>query len=303
MHEVIVMKRVKFLYNPQSGDGKMRKQLDVVFWMYQKYGYQVDVLRLDENSQEMDLFPEPVDTYDHVLIAGGDGTCDIIVNEMLARGIETPVAFLPMGTSNDYATYIGMTQNVEESLRQILTLPPQQMDLGKVNDRYFLNVFAGGYFTDFVQRTDNDLKTSIGYLAYVLKSFEVMRELRTVKVRITAKEAQYEGDMLFCTVFNGISVGRMKLAMESRGNDGLLDVIVLKTTQITELGPTLIKILRGDESALADPGVLFFQTKDVTIESLEPIPTDVDGEKGPELPVRIECASNRLTVLGVSAHL
>ena len=130
-----------------------------------------------------------------------------------------------------------------------------------------------------------------------------MRELRTVKVRITAKEAQYEGDMLFCTVFNGISVGRMKLAMESRGNDGLLDVIVLKTTQITELGSTLIKILRGDESALADPGVLFFQTKDVTIESLEPIPTDVDGEKGPELPVRIECASNRLTVLGVSAHL
>ncbi len=297
------MKRVKFVYNPNSGDGKMRKQLDTVFRIYQKYGYRVDVLRLDENSEEEGRCLEPKGYYDHYLIAGGDGTCDSIVNELIACGHDTPVAFLPMGTANDYANYIGMSPNVEESLRQILTLPPQKMDLGKVNDRYFLNVFACGHFADISQKTDSDMKTNIGVLAYFLKSIEMIRDFKPVRVKVTSKEKEFEGEMLLATVFNGISVGGMRLALRSHGNDGLLDLMLLKAGHFTEIGPALLKLLRGDEQALLDPSVLYIQTDDVTIESWEPIPSDIDGEKGPAMPVRIQCIKDGLTVLGVKGHL
>ena len=297
------MKRVKFLYNPVSGDGKMVKQLDTVFRMYQKYGYLVDVVRLDEESRGHRLFPEPAGYYDHILVAGGDGTCDSVVNELLAEGHEIPVAFLPMGTANDYATYIGMTANVEESLRQILTLPPQKMDLGKVNDRYFLNVFSCGHFADISQKTGDDLKTNMGILAYFIKSVEMIREVKPVRVKVTTRDDQFEGDMLLCTVFNGISVGGMRLALKSRGNDGVLDMILLKSGNLTELGPTILKVLRGDEKALSDASVYFIQTDDCTIESAEPIPSDIDGEKGPAMPVRIQCIKDGISVLGVKGSL
>lgn len=297
------MKRVKFLYNPISGDGKIVKQLDTVFRMYQKYGFLVDVLRLDEESRGQRLFPEPRGYYDHILIAGGDGTCDSVVNELLAEGHELPVAFLPMGTANDYATYIGMTANVEESLRQILTLPPQKMDLGKVNDRYFLNVFSCGHFADISQKTGDDLKTNMGILAYFIKSVEMIRDFKPVRVKVTTRDDHFEGDMLLCTVFNGISVGGMRLALKSRGNDGLLDMILLKSGNLAEIGPTILKVLRGDERALSDPSVYFIQTDDCTIESVEPIPSDIDGEKGPDMPVRIRCIRDGITVLGVNGSL
>lgn len=302
-YEVIRLKRVKFLYNPASGDGKMVKQLDTVFRIYQNFGYLVDVLRLDEAVRGERLFPEPKGYYDHVLVAGGDGTCDSIVNELLAEGHDTPVAFLPMGTANDYATYIGMSPNVEDSLRQILTLPPQRMDLGKVNDRYFLNVFSCGHFADISQKTGDDLKTNIGILAYFIKSVEKLRDFKPVRVKVRTGEDHYEGDMLLCTVFNGVSVGNMRLALKAHGNDGKLDLILLKAGHLGEIGPTILRVLRGDEKALYDPSLYYIQTDDVTIESAEPIPSDIDGEKGPELPVRIQCIKGAITVLGVRGSI
>lgn len=297
------MKRVKFLYNPVSGDGSMRRQLDTVFSIYQKYGYLVDGIRLDETLMDTDLFATHEDIYDHILIAGGDGTCDSIVNDMKQKGLDIPVAFLPMGTANDYANYLGMSSNVEESLRQILTLPPQKLDIGYAQGRYFLNVFSCGHFTDISQVTGTQLKNSIGIMAYFLKTFEKMRDFRPVPVKLSSKEGSYEGDMILCTVFNGVSVGGMRLALQSRANDGLLDVILLKNTGLNEFGPTILKLLRGDESALSDPSLVHFKTADLTIESAERVPTDLDGEKGPDLPVRIQCIPNGLTVLGVKSSL
>ncbi len=297
------MKRVKFLYNPLSGDGRIKNQLDSAIRLYQKYGYTVDLVRLDETAVDIPLFAEPQDYYDHVLIAGGDGTCDVVVNEMKKEGVDIPIGILPMGTANDYANYIGMTSNVEDCIRQIVTLPPQSMDLGMANDRYFLNVFSCGHFTDISQKTRKDLKNAMGVQAYFLKSIEMIRDLRQVRVRINAREFQYDGDMFLLAVFNGVSVGNLKIAFKSRGNDGLLDFIMLKGANLTEVTPSVVKIIRGDESVLSDANVAWFQTDDLTIYTDNSVPSDVDGEKGPDFPVRIRCIRDGIRILGVKSSL
>ena len=297
------MKRVKFLYNPTSGDGRIRNRLDTVIRLYQKYGYIVDAIRLDETVREVNLFPEPEDFYDHILIAGGDGTCDVVVNELKRNNLDIPIGILPMGTANDYAHYLGMTGNVEQSVRQILTLPPQSMDIGMANDRYFLNVFSCGYFTDISQKTRKDLKNAMGLQAYFLKSFEMIREFRQVRVKLTSRELEYDGDMYIMSAFNGVSIGNLKIAHKSRGNDGLFDVIMFTGQNLVEFTPTVIKLIRGDESALLDPGVIWFQTEELIIEAPEEVPTDVDGEKGPDFPVRLRCIKDGIRILGVNSSL
>lgn len=297
------LKRAKLIYNPSSGEGKAGYHLETIFRMYQKYGFTVDVVRLDQHMEEQDIFPEPKDYYDHFLIAGGDGTVDTMVNEMKKRGLDVPIGILPTGTANDYAHYIGMPPSIEECLRQILTLPEQSMDVGMANDRYFVNVFSGGHFTDISQRTDKDLKNSIGILAYFLKSVEMLRDFRSVKVRITANGRVIEDDMLLLMVFNGVYVGNMRIALKARGNDGLLDVMVFKGKSLNALVPSILRLIRGDESTLKDSQILWFQTDELTVVPQEPIPSDVDGEKGPEFPVHIRCIPDAIRVLGVSGRI
>lgn len=297
------MKRVKFLYNPTSGDGRIKNQLDTVIRLYQKYGYIVDAVRLDDSSQEIDLHSEPQDYYDHILIAGGDGTCDVVVNELKRKGLDIPIGILPTGTANDYAHYIGMTGSLEDSVRQILTLPPQSMDIGLANDRYFLNVFSCGYFTDISQKTRKDLKNAMGVQAYFLKSLEMIRDFRQVRVRLYSREYEYDGSMFILTAFNGVSIGNLKIAHRSRGNDGLFDVIMLNGQTLAEFTPAVVKLIRGDESALEDPGIVWFQTEELVIETAEPVPSDVDGEKGPDFPVRLKCIKDGIRILGVTSSL
>lgn len=298
-----VMKRVKFFYNPASGDGKIKNKLDSIIRLYQKYGFIMDVIRLDDSVHGVNLFTEPQDYYDHILIAGGDGTCDIVVNDMKQSGLDIPIGILPMGTANDYAHYIGMGGNVEEAVRQILTLPVQSMDIGLANDRYFLNIFACGYFTDISQKTRKDLKNAMGVQAYFLKSIDMIRDIRQVRVSVSAGDFEYDGDMFILAVFNGVSVGNLKIAQRSRGNDGLFDFIMLKGQNLAEITPAVVKLIRGDESALTDPAVVWFQTDDITIQTGASVPSDLDGEKGPDFPVRIRCIKDGIQVLGVKNSL
>ncbi|PKK39063.1 Transcription regulator [Clostridiaceae bacterium JG1575] len=298
-----MMKRVLFFYNPGSGDGRIKQQLDAVHSLYQRYGYVVDVRRLDDSLRSLPQFTEPEGFYDHVLVAGGDGTAQTMVQQMKDHGWSVPLGILPMGTANDYATYIGMPQDLEEGLRQILTLPAQEMDLGHANNSVFINVFSCGYFVDISQKTDKDLKNSIGWLAYFLKSIEKIRDLRPNHVRLKSKEFSYEGDMLMLLVFNGNSAGGMKVALKSRGNDGVLDVLMLKGGNWTESVPAVVRLLRGDMTVLNDPALVWFQTDHLVVEAASEVPTDIDGEKGPSFPVDIRCERAGMQVLGVRGTL
>src|SRR5699024_1620371 len=113
------MKKVKLLYNPKAGDKKISLKLDLIFEKYQNAGYLVEPFRLGD-SLDLDIAFSKIDEYDHVLIAGGDGTIDIAVNYMKKNDINLPVGILPTGTANDFAKVIGMPLNLNDALDKIL---------------------------------------------------------------------------------------------------------------------------------------------------------------------------------------
>lgn len=295
------MRKALFLYNPASGENKILSELDTVIKMHQKYNILVDIVRIDENIELKELLKGLKEPYEHILVAGGDGSVDSLVNCLMKYDIDIPIGILPMGTANDYANYIGMSSDVEKACQQILTLPPQKMDVGKVNDKYFINVLSAGFFTDISQKTNDDLKNSIGKLAYFLKSFELLRDVKKTKIKLTSDEFNYEGEMFIIMIFNGISSGGIKMAYKSKGNDGLLDVILFNGNA-ADMIPLAIKILKGQH--LDNPvGLDYFQTSKIHIECEEDIPTDIDGEKGPGYPMTVECIKDKLRVLGVKTGL
>ena len=83
------MQKVRFIYNPKSGETVISEWLDHIIEIYQGHGYTVVPYRLCfGDTEETDMFDGVDQSYHHALIAGGDGTVNYVVNVMKRRGLD-----------------------------------------------------------------------------------------------------------------------------------------------------------------------------------------------------------------------
>jgi diacylglycerol kinase (ATP) len=292
-----MMKRVKFIYNPYSGENLIISNLDKVIRIHQEYGYVIEPFRISNNADIIDAFNFIDDTYKYILIAGGDGTIDSVINKMKEANVELPVAFLPVGTANDFAKYLGIPSDIEKACIQILEGKAKRFDLGKVNDKYFVNVASAGLFTDISQKTDPHLKNTMGKLAYYLKGIEEVTNLRKVNMKITSPELNFSGKIYTLLVFNGQTAGNIKFTDLSEADDGLLDVVIIKEDVVkSALNNIIVMAKKG--TIIDMDGVVYFKTDKLTVECNDDIGTDIDGEKGPGFPLNISCERRAIKVIG-----
>lgn len=296
------MDRVKFIYNPYSGERAIVYNIENVIRIHQKYGYQIIPFRVSFESDMKNAFVDVDKTYKYVLIAGGDGTVDTAVNHMKTLNINIPIAILPVGTANDFAKFIGMSENIEYACEQIINSVPKELDLGKVNDKYFINVASTGLFTDVSQKTDVNLKNTIGKLAYYVKGLEQLTNLRKLKVKVKSENAVFDGNMYLMLIFNGQTAGNLKFAYKAKIDDGLLDIIIIKAGMIKDIIALFIKMLRGDHLENTSC-LLYFKSNKIEIYCDEDIVTDIDGERGPNFPLVVQCIKGGLKVLGIQNKL
>ncbi|MBW6411401.1 YegS/Rv2252/BmrU family lipid kinase [Clostridium weizhouense] len=292
------MKKVRFIYNPYSGENIIVNELDNVIKLHEEAGLQIIPYRIQKGKDLSQALEDIDNTYEYILIAGGDGTVDSVVNAMKKKKIDLPIAILPVGTANDFGKFINMPNDVTEACNKILNSKPVDVDLGEINDKYFINVASTGLFTDVSQKTDVNLKNTIGKLAYYLKGLEELPNFRKIKVNIESRECKYNGEMYLLLVFNGETAGNFRLATQADISDGKLDVIIFKAVPIIELLPLFIKLLKGEH--LDSNKVVYFKTDDLYVQCDEDIVTDIDGERGPEFPLRIRCIKSGIKVLGIN---
>lgn len=290
------MKKIKLIYNPYSGVNIIIKSLDNIFKIYQQHGYMVVPFRMGEDAPLGDAFWD-IDEYEYLLLAGGDGTINNIVNTIKSLGVDLPVAILPTGTANDFALCLGMPKDITKACEQIINSQVREVDLGKVNDKYFVNVASMGLFTEVSQKTNVNMKNTIGKLAYYFSGLSEIPKFKKLNISIDSEEFSFNDHSLIVFVFNGRSAGNLNIAYKSKVDDGLLDVVIVKG----DIGPqTLISFFEFvmGEHLEKTKGVIHFQTKNLTINSLEDIVTDIDGERGPDFPLNISCQRKALKILG-----
>ena len=293
------MKKVKFIYNPNSGDKKIAGALDKIIETYQGYGYSVTTFRLSKDRPISDAFFDIKNNYDHILVSGGDGTVDLIVNTMKNLDVDIPIGILPSGTANDFAKAVNLSFDPKVCIERIIKSKPKKIDIGKVNHKYFINVASAGMFTDVSQKINPDFKNSMGKVSYYIKGIEEALYLRKFHIEVTSEEMNYNGDMYLMLIFNGKTAGNINLAYKAEVDDGLLDVIIVKKILLPNMLPLFISILKGEHlEGYNKEEILFFRTKKLTINCRDNLTTDIDGEKGPDFPLEIECIKDGIELLG-----
>ncbi|WP_448821153.1 YegS/Rv2252/BmrU family lipid kinase [Cetobacterium sp.] len=296
---MIRQKKVKLIYNPISGGGKILKELDKIFEVYQEHGFVVDIFRVSHNCKKNEILEE-IESYDHFLISGGDGTINSFVNILKKNKVDIPIAVLPTGTANDFANVINMPKNIEEACRKILSTEAKEIDLGKINDQYFINIASIGIFSTISQTTDRNMIKTMGKLAYIINGIKEMTKIKKMKIILESAEYSTVTDIVSLFIFNGKSAGSFELAYNAKLDDGFFDVLLVKPDFIVDVPEISAALATKTHLEKNIHSIKYFKTRFMKIVGVEKYSTDIDGEIGPNLPIEIECIHKGLKVLGIS---
>ncbi|MGM0501181.1 MAG: YegS/Rv2252/BmrU family lipid kinase, partial [Bacillota bacterium] len=297
--EVKKMKQVKLIYNPMAGSKEFPKKIDKCIEKFQAANYQVNIFRSSQPGDLVEGLKEGITDADAVVVAGGDGSVNEIINGMMKYNIDLPLGVLPAGTANDFACHLNIPNDIGQALDVITEENIRAIDLGQVNDRYFVNVCAAGLLANVSHQIDINLKNTLGKLAYYIKGIEQLPKFEALPLRISEPHNTIQDEFYLFLVLNGKSAGGFnRLAPEAKIDDGLFEFVGVKACPLHEAAGLFVKILQGKH--LADKNIVHLKGEQFKIEILDQqfkgYSSDVDGEQGPDFPLEIKLFRKELKV-------
>ncbi len=283
-------------YNPVSGHAAFKNKLDWIVEAFQRRGILVVFYRTRREGNEAFIpFVREVNP-DGLLVAGGDGTVHEIVNLMMKRNLDLPLGIIGSGTSNDFATYLGVNTDLEAYLDTIAAGRTRRVDLGLMDGTYFINVASGGAIACIAHEVNARIKNSLGKMAYYLKGIGELPKFRYFPLKIEADGAHYELETFLFVIINSPVVGSMKnVANGVAVDDGKLDLLSIGKCSIPKLMSITADLIAGKPVSERED-VLHVQAKHFHIESGIPVESDIDGECGPMLPLTIETVPRAVAI-------
>ena len=295
--------RLKIILNPSSGRETARSNIENVLSYLAMKG-SIERADINYTAKRFDAMNFAIDTdpeeYDILIAAGGDGTVNEVVTGIMRSEIDIPLAIYNSGTVNDFATINRLPSAPQEFARMLEDPELVRVDCGKAGDSYFMNVLAAGSFADVIYNVQPDLKTAFGPVAYWISAMTDIPSLNNSEhIIIHNGDKTIETDAVMFFVSNTSSVGGFRnLMSQADVTDGLLDVMILKKIERTEIMPLFGRIIVGDH--INSDKVIYFQATDFSIEAPEAenkITLDLDGERGPSLPIRISCVPRAINLV------
>ena len=295
-----------FIINPSSGKQNIESMLREIMatLILDQICSHVDVFytkgKDDAKNRAAELKPGD---YDFVVSVGGDGTLNEVTNGLILSGSNIPMAIISAGTVNDFATYMKLPQTADGFCQMIKDFQTKKVDVGRVNNEYFINVLAAGMLTDIAYKVPKDKKAVLGKMAYYLEGVKEFPKQLSQNMTLTFNSKEFTGteDIMLFLVANSKSVGGFADAAPLASvSDGYLDVMIIKKMALLTEAPDLIfKLFQGEHPK--HPSIEYFQTKSLSVlptEKTAEIAIDYDGEILEEgLPVDISIVPEALNLI------
>ena len=173
------MKRLLLILNPCSGKKRANRALAEIVSIFNRGGYDVTVYTTAARGDATQVAASRCREFDCVVCAGGDGTFNEVVSGVYAAGSDTPIGYIPAGSTNDFASSMHLSRNLLQAAHDIVEGEPRTLDLGSFNGRCFSYVASFGAFTRASYATSQSVKNALGHLAYVLGGIKELPSIRS----------------------------------------------------------------------------------------------------------------------------
>lgn len=258
----------------------------------------LDLVLIEESTnhprQLSNLIQRYQDQVDLVIIGGGDGTLNAAIDGLISTGL--PLGILPLGTANDLARTLGIPTALPEACQVIAGGQIKQIDVGKVNDKYFFNVASLGLSVQITQNLTKEAKRRWGVLAYAATTLRVIWQSRPFRAEILLQGENIRVQTIQIAIGNGRHYGGgMVVAEDAAIDDQRLDLYSLETKQWWQILALLPTMRQGNHAIL--PGVRVLQGQEIEIRTAKPRSINTDGEITTRTPAKFSVLPQAIRVL------
>ena len=298
-------KKARLIYNPVSGHEQMPKNVADILDVLEQDGYEASAFRTtpQKQSAQKEATRAAKEGFDLLVAAGGDGTINEVVNGIAFLEKRPQMAIIPAGTTNDYARALHISRNnVGDAIKVILKHKTREMDIGQATfagqTQYFVNIAACGSLTELTYGVPSEVKSALGYTAYLIKGAEMLPHLTENELRLTYDDGVYEGklSMLLLGMTNSIG-GFEQIMPDAKLSDGLFQLIIVKPADPVKLLRLMALAMNGKH--VDDPDIIYTKTRSLKIELIgksvgEKLPVNLDGEISDYCPVTFKNLQQRI---------
>src|SRR5690625_432795 len=282
------MKKARIIYNPTAGRESFKKELPDVLARFEQAGYETSAHATTKEGDAIQAAKYAIEhKFDLIIVAGGDGTINEVINGMAPEKYRPKLGIIPTGTTNDFARALNIPRQINQAVDIILADQSMLLDIGKVNDQYFMNIAGGGDLTELTYEVPSKLKAIMGQLAYYMKGAEMLPFIRPTRTRIEYDGEVIDEEVMLFLVANTNSVGGFeKLSPDAKMNDGYFDLIILRATNLAEFLRVATLAIRG--AHIEDELVIYTKAKHIKVQPDDRMQLNIDGEYGGLLPGEIK---------------
>lgn len=264
------MRHFAVFVNPRAGKGKPLKVLPAVRHAMERAGCTFDVFTKNH--------PANLLSYTDMVIVGGDGTINYIINQY--PDISIPIGIVPAGSGNDLAFTLCPGSHLADQIDNALHGEILRIDAGLCNNRIFLNCLGIG-FDGEVAKDIPGIKWLSGRMKYYWVVIKKIISYRSQFLQVTWNEGSNEGSnngrIFMVTAANGYrSGGGFKVAPEADWQDGLLELVIIHPLPVWRRFFYLPRIEKGAHLNLSF--VESHKTKTVKVQSAKTLAGHLDGE-------------------------
>ena len=255
-----------FIVNAVAGKGKYKKILPKIEKVCKEEKRKYEIRYITDTLSGADIARQYQDKENIIYVVGGDGTLTRTLPGIV--GTKNKLGIIPSGSGND--TY-----------KAIKALPKGDnlIDLGKINDTYFINVACTGLDAEVGNNVDLLRNTWIPasqlYNASIIYTFVKFRFKKVIfKTDIKTISSKYS---IISICNGGYYGGGYNIAPKSQLTDGLLDIYYVEKMNRFKIIPLLLKLKKGKHEGKRR--VHKFRTNHIELEIEKEVTFNIDGEK------------------------
>ena len=275
-------KKLMLIVNPAAGRGAYKRGFADALHTLDQGGLRTSLYFTAGRGDATALARSHAADFDLVACIGGDGTLSEVMAGLMQLKDPPPLGYIPMGTTNDVATSLGIPKNnTQKAAERILRGTPRPFDVGGFGDsEFFAYIAAFGAFTEVSYATPQSQKKMLGHLAYVLQGAMALPKIEVYPTRVEYDDGFVEADLVYGSMSNSTTVAgivHLPEAMVSLG-DGLSELVLVKDPgSIPAFGELVESVLsrRFDSDKL-----LILHTRKARFLFDKPVPWTRDGEDG-----------------------
>ena len=282
--------------NPHGGKKLGPRLLNRVKPLFEAKGIELFVVETTFAGHAKELANQlNITEYDGFIGIGGDGTLHEIINGMLSRhdGRKIPIGIIPGGSGNSYMHDLQLTDPLKAA-KAIINGKTRSLDTAKVEVNHIIkysnNMIGWGLVTDVGNQAEHF--RWLGTNRYTILSVVAVLRHKSRPATLIMDDKIIEDEFIFIIACNSIHVGKgMKMAPKARLDDGLIDLIVIRSgVSRTRLLQVLPKLFDG--SHINEPELEYYQTSQFSLIPETDEILNIDGEIMGSTPIKVEMISN-----------